>query len=140
MTPNLRWYLPSRLFRALTLIVALAALLLAFEARRAGAGVAVWAGGMAIVALWLGLHNLVRVAYDGRHLRYQTPWQLLLLERGQIAEVQWSGRLVTRLLVGYHPRERSGRIATERLRFLHLVPLQGQDELYALLGGRDEEG
>ncbi|MCX7853593.1 MAG: hypothetical protein N2383_12515 [Caldilineales bacterium] len=124
----------------LTLIVALAALLLAFEARRAGAGVAVWAGGMAIVALWLGLHNLVRVAYDGRHLHYQTPWQLLLLERGQIAEVRWSGRFVSRLLVGYHPRERSGRIAMEQLRFLHLVPLRGQDELYALLGGRDEEG
>lgn len=138
MTTNLRWYLPSRLFRGLTLVVALAALLLGMEARRAGTGVAVWAGGMAVVAVWLGLHNLVRVGYDGRHLRYQTPWQVLLLERGQIAEVHWSGRLMTRLLVGYHPRERSGRIATERLRFLHLVPLQGQDELYIQLGGRDE--
>lgn len=141
MNKVVKRYSPTLIFRLAAVALAIGALLLGNDAwRRSDPLLAVFAIGAAIVAVFMILASLARAEFDGRTLTYRTPLRAShQIDRGQIARVELGGRRFRALVIGYHPRSANGRIETEQLRYINLPPLQGQDELFEMLGGEMED-
>ncbi len=134
-------YSPTPIFRLATVVLAVGALLLASDAwRRSDPLLAIFAIGVAIVAVFMILASLARAEFDGRTLTYRTPLRPShQIDRGQIARVELGGRRFRALVIGYHPRSANGRIETGQLKYINMPPLQDQVELLELLGGETED-
>lgn len=134
-------YSPTPIFRLATGLLILGAFLLGIEAWRKSDGLLfVFALGIAVVAVFMTLGSFASAEFDGRTLTYRTPLRgVHRIDRGQIDRVEMGGRRFRALVVGYHPRTANGRIETERVRYVNLVPLEDQMELYELLGGELED-
>lgn len=139
---TIKRYTPTPLFRLAAVVLVLGVALLALEAwRRLDPLLLVFVAGTAVVAFFMLLGALAYAECDGKTLIYRTPLRgTYRIDRDQIERVEMGGRRWRALIIGYHPRETDGRIASERVRFLNLAPLQGQAELYELLGGAPDDG
>lgn len=92
--------------------------------------------GVSIIAVIMVFGSFASAEFDGRTLTYRVPLRHMhRIDTGQIAHVEISGRRTRALIIGYHPRDASGRIETEDLEFVNLVPLQDQWDLLEALGG-----
>lgn len=136
-----RFFSPSPTFRLATGVLVIGVVLLGSEAwRKPDWLLAVFAGGAAIVAIFMGLASLSRASFDGRLLTYRTPLRGgHQIDRGQIASVEMGGRRFRALVIGYHPRGANGLVETAQTKYINLAPLEDQDELFELLDGATED-
>lgn len=134
-------YSPTPIFRLATALLVLGAILLGSEAwRKSDPLLAVFVFGLAVVAFFMILGSLAVAEFDGQALTYRTPLRpSRRIERGQIAHVEMGGRRFRALVIGYHPSAANGLILAGQTKYINLVPLQDQDELFELLGGEAED-
>lgn len=137
----MKHYSPTPIFRLAMVLLVAGAILLGSEAwRKSDVLLAVFVFGVAVVAFFMVLGSLASADFDGHTLTYRTPLRKShRIDRGQIASVEMGGRRFRALVIGYHPRDPNGLIATERTKYINLAPLENQDELFDLLGGEAED-
>ena len=96
--------------------------------------------GVALIAFWMGLHAFAVASFDGEALTYRVPLRgTKRIDVAQIDSISIEGRRTRALVILYHTRTAAGTIDGKTLRFLNLVPLENQDELFDCLGGYEEE-
>ena len=135
-------YTPTAFFRLAAVAFVFATGLLVSEVvRRPNTLLYIFAGGMAVVTVFLVLGAFARADFDGTTLVYRVPLRKVhRFERGQIDHIEIGGRRTRALIIGYHPRSADGRIEVERVVFVNLVPLDDQIDLYEQLGGDTDDG
>jgi len=137
-----RRYTPTAFFRLAAVAFVFATGLLASEVvRRPNPLLYVFAGGMAVVTVFLVLGAFARADFDGDTLVYRVPLRRVhRFDRSQIDHIEIGGRRTRALIIGYHPCDANGRIDVERVVFVNLVPLEEQIDLYEQLGGDMGDG
>jgi hypothetical protein len=133
-------YTPTPLFQFTALLLAAASVWLAIN---------VWQNpnvismivfvGVFVITVGMVFSAFARASYDDETLTYYVPLRpKLIIQRSQIVQVSLEGRRTRALVIGFHPRAEDGRIESERIQYVNLVPLQDQWELLERLEGTGE--
>lgn len=135
-------YSPTAFYRFGAVAFVFATGLLASEVlRKPNTLLYIFAGGVAIVTVFLVLGAFARADFDGATLVYRVPLRKVhRIERDQIDHIEIGGRRTRALIIGYHSRDASGRIGADRVVFVNMVPLNDQIDLYEQLGGDMDDG
>ena len=134
---QVRQYRPAHFYRIATGVLVLGVIWFANENLKQPTTLGIVAVvGLVIIAIPMVLSSLARASYDGRTLIYKAVLRAEHhIDQGQIEHVELGGRRTKALIIGYHPREKDGRIDINKLKFVNMVPLQDQEQLLEALGG-----
>ena len=130
-------YAPTPMFRFAALLLAAASIWLGVGVWRQANVINIVAfSGVTLVALGMVAGSFAQAVFDGDTLIYRVPLRpIRTISRNQIDSVSLEGRRVRALVIVFHPRTEDGRIETERIEAVNLVPLEDQIDLLERLEG-----
>jgi hypothetical protein len=130
-------YAPSPMFRFAALLLAVASIWLGVGVWRQANVINIVAfSGVTIAALGMVTGSFAQAVFDGDTLIYRVPLRpTRTISRNQIDSVSLEGRRTRALVIIFHPRAGDGRIETERIEAVNLVPLEDQLDLLERLEG-----